>query len=86
LRPVFLAEGVRVVNSPRIVGNNHLLVNLKQSGSDKLFDSIGFNLGEYFEIIKQNSNELDIVFSIDKTVRDNRIYPQLKLKDIKVKT
>jgi len=86
LRPVFLAEDVHVFNSPRIVGNNHLLVSLKQSGSDKLFDSIGFNMGEHFESIKQNSNELDIVFSIDKTVRDNRIYPQLKLKDIKVKT
>jgi single-stranded-DNA-specific exonuclease len=86
LRPVFLAEAVHVVNSPRVVGNNHLLVSLKQSGSDKLFDSIGFNLGEHYETIKQNNNELDIVFSIDKTVRDNRIYPQLKLKDIKVKT
>lgn len=86
LRPVFLAESVNVVNSPRIVGNNHLLVSLKQSGSDKLFDSIGFNLGEHFEAIKQNSKELDIVFSIDKTIRDNRIYPQLKLKDIKIKT
>jgi len=85
LRPVFLAEDVHIVNTPRIVGNNHVLASFKQNGSDKIFDSIGFNMGEHFEAIKQNNCELDIVFSIDKTIRDNRIYPQLKLKDIKVK-
>jgi hypothetical protein len=42
-------------------------------------------MGEYFETIKDNNCELDIVFSIDKIIRDNRIYPQLKLKDIKTK-
>ena len=85
LRPVFLAEDVHIVNTPRIVGNNHVLASFKQNGSDKIFDSIGFNMGEHFEAIRQNNCELDIVFSIDKTIRDNRIYPQLKLKDIKVK-
>jgi single-stranded-DNA-specific exonuclease len=86
LRPVFLAEGVFTANTPRLVGTNHLLTSFKQNGSDKIFDSIGFNMGEYFETIKDNNCELDIVFSIDKTIRDNRIYPQLKLKDIKAKT
>jgi single-stranded-DNA-specific exonuclease len=86
LRPVFLAEGVLNANTPRIVGTNHLLASFKQNGSDKIFDSIGFNMGEHFEIIKENNCELDIIFSIDKTIRDNRVYPQLKLKDIKVKS
>jgi single-stranded-DNA-specific exonuclease len=85
LRPVFLAEDVHVANSPRVVGSNHILASFKQNGSDKVFDSIGFNMVEHFEMIQQNIGELDIVFSIDKTIRDNRIYPQLKLKDIKVK-
>jgi single-stranded-DNA-specific exonuclease len=86
LRPVFLAEDVHIVNSPRVVGNNHIIASFKQNGSDKVFDSIGFNMSENFETINQNNGELDIVFSIDKTIRDNRIYPQLKLKDIKAKT
>lgn len=86
LRPVFLAEDVHIVNSPRVVGNNHIIASFKQNGSDKVFDSIGFNMSENFETINQNNCELDIVFSIDKTIRDNRIYPQLKLKDIKAKT
>jgi single-stranded-DNA-specific exonuclease len=86
LRPVFLSENVHLASVPRIVGNNHLVASFKQSGNDKIFDSIGFNMGDHFELIKNNSQELDIVFSVDKTIRDNRIYPQLKLKDIKART
>jgi len=71
---------------PRIVGNNHLVASFKQSGTDKVFDSIGFNLGDHYDLIKDNHSELDIVFSLDKTIRDNRIFPQIKLKDIKART
>jgi len=86
LRPVFLSESVHIANVPRIVGNNHLVASFKQSGTDKVFDSIGFNMGEHYNMLKQNNSELDIIFSVDKTIRDNRIFPQLKLKDIKAKT
>ncbi len=86
LRPVFLSESVHIANVPRIVGNNHLVANFKQSGTDKVFDAIGFNMGEHYDMIKQNNVELDIIFSVDKTIRDSRIFPQLKLKDIKAKT
>jgi single-stranded-DNA-specific exonuclease len=86
LRPVFLSEGVQTAGTPRIVGNNHLVVGLKQTGTDKVFDSIGFNMGDHYEMIIQNHSQLDIVFSVDKTIRDNRIFPQLKLKDIKART
>jgi len=86
LRPVFIGESVHITNVPRIVGNNHLVCSFTQNGTDKVFDSIGFNLGNYYELIKDNHSELDIVFSIDKTIRDSRIFPQLKLKDIKART
>jgi single-stranded-DNA-specific exonuclease len=86
LRPVFLSESVHVANVPRIVGNNHLVASFRQSGTDKVFDSIGFNMGDHFDLIKNNNADLDIVFSVDKTIRDSRIFPQLKLKDIKART
>ncbi|MCU0415048.1 MAG: single-stranded-DNA-specific exonuclease RecJ [Ignavibacteriaceae bacterium] len=86
LRPVFLSESVHIANVPRIVGNNHLVASFRQSGTDKVFDSIGFNMGDHFDLIKNYNAELDIVFSVDKTIRDSRIFPQLKLKDIKART
>lgn len=86
LRPVFLSENVYVSGFPRIVGNNHIVASFRQSSSDKVFDSIGFNMGDHLELFRNNNQELDIVFSLDKTIRDSRIYPQIKLKDIKART
>lgn len=82
MRPVFMAEGIEVVNSPRIVGINHIVSTLKQPGNDKMFDSIGFNLGSYYDLLV-SGNLIDIVFTIEQINRDGRIYPQLRLKDIK---
>lgn len=87
MRPVFLSENVSIINSPRRVGNdqNHLLCSVKQEGSNKVFDCIGFNMGEYYNILINSPEELNIVYTIDKTMRDERTFPQFRLKDIKTK-
>jgi single-stranded-DNA-specific exonuclease len=85
MRPVFLAKDIQLANHPRIVGNNHMLTTLKQNGSDKVFDAIGFNLGYYAEIIAKDRDLIDIVFTIEKITRNGVTYPQIRLKDIKVK-
>jgi single-stranded-DNA-specific exonuclease len=85
MRPVFLCKNVKVVNTPRIVGTNHLLAIVKQDGCEKVFDCIGFNMGNLYEDIIKNNSAMDVVFSIDKTLRDGRFFPQLKFKDIKIR-
>lgn len=85
LRPVFWAENVKVVNNPRIVGTNHIIACFKQEGHDKMFDSIGFNLGHFSEVIANKENLIDIVFTIEKLSKDGRVFPQLRIKDIKIK-
>jgi single-stranded-DNA-specific exonuclease len=85
MRPIFLAEDVEVSNPPRIVGSNHLIVSLKQNGSEKVFDCIGFNMGNLCDPLLKKNSLLDVVFSIDKTSKDGRVFPQFKFKDIKIK-
>lgn len=85
MRPVFLAENVRLANNPRIVGNNHLLTNLKQNGSDKVFDAIGFNLGSFVEKIDKERDLIDIVFTIEKISKNGGTFPQIRIKDIRIK-
>ena len=85
MRPVFMSENLSVVNTPRIVGNNHLVCTVKQEGCDKVFDCIGFNLGEFYDILTSENNNLKFAYTIDKTVRDGRTYPQFRIKDIKTK-
>ena len=84
MRPVFLSENVQISNTPRIVGSNHLLLSLKQEGSERMFDCIGFNMGEFCDPIIKNNSKIDVVFTIDRTVRDGRVFPQFRLKDIKI--
>ncbi|WP_304132185.1 single-stranded-DNA-specific exonuclease RecJ [Ignavibacterium album] len=85
MRPVFLTESVELSGMPRIVGNNHLVGSFKQNSTLKIFDSIGFNLGEYLDLLLKNQNsKFDIVYILDKVVRDEKIYPQLKLRDIRL--
>ena len=84
MRPVFLSEDVKVASNPRIVGTNHLLVTLKQDGCEKVFDCIGFNMGNFCEDLSRNNSTIDVIFSIDKTVRDGRFFPQSKFKDIRI--
>jgi single-stranded-DNA-specific exonuclease len=84
MRPVFLAENLSVEGKPRFVGNKHLIINLKQNGSDRVLDCIGFNMGEMCEALTKNHASIEAVFSIDKYTKDGKTFPQLKLKDLHI--
>lgn len=87
MRPTFLAEDISAVGYPRVVGGDgkHLLLTLKQNGCEKVFDAIGFDLGEYFSRVNSSNSKFDIAFSVDQMTRDGRTFPQFKIKDIKFK-
>ena len=85
MRPVFMAEDVRIIATPRIVGTNHFITTFSQNGEDKVFDAIGFNLGKFVYEVEKDKDLVDIVFTIEKIVRDGRTYPQIRVKDYKVK-
>jgi len=85
LRPVFVAENIEIVNYPRLVGNNHIVLSLRQRDCDRVFDSIGFGLGAFYELLTKARVFIDIVFTIDKSSRDGKEFPQLRLKDIRIK-
>ena len=85
MRPVFLAEDVKIVANPRIVGTNHFVTTFCQNGADKVYDAIGFNLGKFVYEVDKDNDLVDIVFTIEKVVRDGRTFPQIRVKDIRVK-
>ena len=85
MRPVFMSENVTVVNSPRIVGVNHIVTSLRQNGNDKIFDAIGFNLGAFASIIDKEKNLIDIVYTIESIQKEGKTYPQIRIKDIHIK-
>jgi hypothetical protein len=42
-------------------------------------------MGNFCDDLLKNNSQIDIVFSIDRTVRDGRFFPQFKFKDIRIK-
>lgn len=85
MRPIFMSENVQTLYPPRIVGKNHIIMYLKQPDCDKVFDSIGFNLGGFANLINRSSDSLDIVYTIENVNRDGKTFPQLRIKDIRIK-
>lgn len=85
MRPVFLSENVSFVHPPRIVGTNHIITSFKQNGHDKVFDAIGFNLGQFVPLIAREKHVADIVYTIESIQKEGKTYPQIRIKDMRIK-
>ncbi|MFZ6032179.1 MAG: single-stranded-DNA-specific exonuclease RecJ [Melioribacter sp.] len=85
MRPVFLSENVSLVYPPKVVGMNHIVTSFKQNGNDKVFDAIGFNLGYYADYIDKDRDLVDIVYTIETINKDGKEFPQIRIKDLKIK-
>lgn len=89
MRPVFLARGVEVIGSPKIVGKDHLRFRVRQNKN--VLDAIGFGLGHLLDAVRGNGVSLDLVFSVDEHEWSGgshnhgsaEPFPQLKIKDIR---
>lgn len=81
MAPIFVSNRVTLVGFPQLVGTNHLKINVKQQNS-AIFEGIGFNLGQFQELLKPNA-----FFSICYTIEENnwkdRSRIQLNIKGIK---
>jgi len=84
MRPVLWSEDVRAISS-RVISGKHLVVTIKQDDCDKVFDCIAFNMAEFAPLINGGSVRFDVVFSIDQMFKDGKMFPQFRIKDIKIK-
>jgi len=84
MRPVLWAEDVRAVSS-RVISGKHLVLTIKQEDCNKVFDCIAFNMAEFAPLVNGGSVKFDTVFSIDQMVKDGKVFPQFRIKDIKIK-
>jgi single-stranded-DNA-specific exonuclease len=80
-QPVFCARAVQVVGEPAVVGKErqHLRMTVRQGGS--ILRAIGFGMGRRRAEVK--TGPVDIVFSAQRHVWNEREERQLVLKDLK---
>ena len=79
--PVFAARGVRVVGSPRIVGQNHLKMTLGSGGA--ALDAIGFGMGERASEPGFGREPLDVAFKLEENHYNGRTTTQARLVDLR---
>jgi len=79
MRPVFLSRDLQVIGSPRVVGKNHLKFRVRQD--DRVFNAIGFDLGELHYRLSPGESNLDMVFVIEENVWNGQTKIQLLVKD-----
>jgi len=81
MRPLFISRDLQVIGSPRIVGKNHLKFRVRQN--DRVFDAIGFDLGELHYRLSPGESNLDMVFVIEENVWNGQTKIQLRVKDLR---
>jgi len=85
MNPVFKSEGVRDTGLSRIVGNNHLKLNLAQDETTRYgIDGIAFQMGQYHPFIRRKI-PFDICYTLEENTFNGKTSIQLNIKDIKVK-
>ncbi len=77
--PVFYTKEVMIVGYPYTVGRNHLKLKVTKDGC--VLDLIGFNLGDFLPVLKKNAY-IDICFTLDMNVWQDKVTFQGNLKDI----
>lgn len=85
MSPVFRTESVRDTGQSRIVGNNHLKLNLAENETTRFgFDGIAFQMGQFYPFISRRI-PFDVCYVIEENTFNGRTTLQLNVKDIKVR-
>ena len=85
MNPVFRTENVRDTGLSRIVGNNHIKLNLAEDENTRFgVDGIGFHLGQHFPFISRRI-PFDLCYSLEENYYNGKTTIQLNAKDIRLK-
>ncbi|MEI6764446.1 MAG: single-stranded-DNA-specific exonuclease RecJ [Bacteroidota bacterium] len=86
MAPVFLSRGVVDIGTARVVGKNHLKLNITHPTISGLpLPAIAFQYGELYDYIR-SGNTFDICYHIEENEWNGNVTLQLNIKDIKIKT
>ena len=82
-RPIFISRNLHVDGIPKLLGRDQNTLKLFVKQDKTPFESIGFNMAEYYEKLIQNTS-IDIAYIINENEWNGKKSIQLELKDIKL--
>ena len=83
MKPVFVTRNVKNMYRPKIVGTNHVQLQLTSEDTDAYFKAIAFGFGEHFDKIV-NAKYFDICYTIEPNEYNGNYSLNLNIKDIKL--
>jgi single-stranded-DNA-specific exonuclease len=81
MNPVFLSRGLKDRGYARVVGAQHLKMDLTQNHSQPIFSAIGFGLGHWLQNVT-NKLPFDACYSIEPNEWQGKVTLQLNIKDL----
>lgn len=85
MNPVFRSDNVRDSGLSRIVGNNHLKLNLAEDETTRFgMDGIAFQMGQHYSFISRKV-PFDVCYSLEENTFNNKTSIQMNIKDIRLK-
>ena len=83
MKPVFVTKKVKNMYRPKIVGNNHVQLQLTSDEAGTYFKAIAFGFGEIFEDLCK-ARYFDICYTIEPNEYGGNYSLNLNIKDIKI--
>ena len=80
-RPLFVTSGVKLLDFPRLVKNNHL--KLRVTERELVYEAIGFKMGDKLSELTGKTAGVDLVYSLEVNEWRGTKTIQLHLKDIR---
>jgi single-stranded-DNA-specific exonuclease len=81
-RPVFEADNIYVFNSLASFKDKHVRFLAGQSGSDNVFQAVGFDLIEHYDRLAK-CDPFKMLFTVEENIYNGVTSIQLRIKDIK---
>ncbi|MEQ8908206.1 MAG: single-stranded-DNA-specific exonuclease RecJ [Vicingaceae bacterium] len=83
MKPVFVSRGLKERGYGKIVGKNHLKLDLLKPDNPRTFyPAIAFNLGDKLELIR-SGKPFDVAYAIEENEWNGKVTLQLNVKDIR---
>jgi single-stranded-DNA-specific exonuclease len=80
-RPVFWAQGLQVLGTPKVVGEGHLKLRLGADGSE--LDAIGFRMAQRVPSASLGNQPVDILFHLQENEYRGTRTLQARLLDLR---
>ena len=85
MNPVFRSDNVRDTGMSKVVGNNHLKLNLAEDQTTRFgLDGIAFQMGQFFPFISRRI-PFDVCYNLEENSYNGKTNIQLNVKDIRMK-